>query len=337
MTAVPTAPAEAPALRRSLRPRGLVWTMLCLHRAALLFWALLVAVAAGTLLWAWGPGTKGLWTEYRTMRCAFSGQDFGQDLSCDYTGDAYMALDLATSLGGLIITIVPFLVAVWASGALIARELETGTAELAWTQSVSPARWLAAKLAVPAVLLASGTALLTLLHRLMWPSDRELLRWLSWQWYDDVAFRGNGPVAVAYALLGLAVGVLVGLLVHRSLPALGISLVCLLAVHFALVMLRPYLWPSVTLTKTDQYSISGGMPVDDGAITPLGNRVPNPCGGEGPGCLTQHHIAGFYFDYHPSSHFWPLQLVETGIVLSLAALAVLASFRLLNRHTGDAA
>ncbi|MEW2397886.1 ABC transporter permease subunit [Streptomyces sp. NPDC046862] len=333
MTAVTTSPAEAPTLRRSLRPRGLVWTMLCLHRAALLFWTLLVAVAAGALLWAWGPGTSGVWTEYRTMRCAFP----GQNTSCDYRGDAYLAFDLATSLGGLIITVVPFLVAVWAGGALIARELETGTAELAWTQSVSPARWLVAKLAVPAVLIASGTVLLTLLHRLMWPSDRELLRWLGWHWYDEVAFRGNGPVAVAHALLGLAVGVLVGLIVRRSLPALGISLVSLLALHFVLAMARPYLWPSVTLTNKEEFSVFSGMPVSAGGITSTGAHVPNPCAGEGPGCLPQHRIVGFYVDYHPSSHFWPLQIMETGVVLALAALAVLASFRLLNRHTGDAA
>lgn len=333
MTAMTTAPAEASALRRSLRPRGLVWTMLCLHRAALLFWMLLAAVAAGALLWAWGPGENGLWTEYRTMRCASP----GQNLRCDYTGDAYLAFDVATSLGSLIITVMPFLVAVWAGGALIARELETGTAELAWTQSVSPARWLAAKLAVPAALIASGTTLLMLLHRLAWPSNRELLRWLNWQWYGDVAFRGNGPVAVAYALLGLAVGVLVGLVVRRSLPALGISLVCLLAVHFVLGVLRPYLWPRVTLINKEEYSSFTGMPVDEGGLTSTGAHVPNPCAGEGPDCLTQNRIVGFYVDYHPSSHFWPLQLVETGIVLCLTTLAIMASFRLLNRHTGDAA
>ncbi|MPY61284.1 ABC transporter permease [Streptomyces spongiae] len=331
MTAVTTSPAEAPAFLRSLRPRGLVWTLLCLHRAALLFWVLLVAVAGGALLWAYGPGERGLWIEYRTMRCASP----DENLSCDFTGDAYLAYDMATSLGSLIITVVPFLVAVWAAGALIARELETGTAELAWTQSVTPTRWLAAKLALPAAVVASGTALLTLLHRLMWPSNNELRRWLSWAWYSDTAFRGNGTVAVAYALLGLAVGVLVGLLVRRSLPALGISLLCLGAVHFVLGVLRPYLWPPVTLTNRAEYSSLSGMPVDEGALTSTGAHVPDPCNGS-PACLKQHDIVGFYTEYHPSSHFWPLQLVETGIVLALTALAVLVSFRLLNRRAGAA-
>jgi hypothetical protein len=39
---------------------------------------------------------------------------------------------------------------------------------------------------------------------------------------------------------------------------------------------------------------------------------------------------------HPASHFWPLQLVETGIVLAVAALATAAAFALLRRRTGAA-
>lgn len=36
---------------------------------------------------------------------------------------------------------------------------------------------------------------------------------------------------------------------------------------------------------------------------------------------------------HPASHYWPLQLVETGIVLALTALACWACFALLRRRT----
>jgi hypothetical protein len=37
--------------------------------------------------------------------------------------------------------------------------------------------------------------------------------------------------------------------------------------------------------------------------------------------------------YHPDSHFWPLHLVETGIVLAVTAAATAAAFRLLHRRT----
>ncbi|MEU9015496.1 hypothetical protein AB0D12_38530 [Streptomyces sp. NPDC048479] len=36
--------------------------------------------------------------------------------------------------------------------------------------------------------------------------------------------------------------------------------------------------------------------------------------------------------FHPASHFWPLQLVGTGIVLALPAAATAAAFLILRRH-----
>ncbi|MFD4142619.1 MULTISPECIES: hypothetical protein [unclassified Streptomyces] len=37
---------------------------------------------------------------------------------------------------------------------------------------------------------------------------------------------------------------------------------------------------------------------------------------------------------HPTSHFWPLQLVETGIVLTLTAALTTAAFVVLRRRHG---
>lgn len=51
-------------------------------------------------------------------------------------------------------------------------------------------------------------------------------------------------------------------------------------------------------------------------------------------CLASLGASERYHDYHPASHFWPLQLVETGILLALAALAVFAAFRVLRRLHG---
>jgi len=57
-------------------------------------------------------------------------------------------------------------------------------------------------------------------------------------------------------------------------------------------------------------------------------------------CLAGHDGLQNYIHYHPASHYWPLQLVETGILLALAALAVFAvfavfaAFRVLRRLHG---
>ncbi|AZQ35735.1 ABC transporter permease [Streptomyces cyaneochromogenes] len=325
---IETSTAVAP----SRGPRGLVWVMLRVHRWALWFWVLLVAVGAGALLFVHGPGTDAAWSEYRAMGC--DSPEVGQ--ACDYSGPAISRLGLANSLGGLL-NFVPLLAAAWAGGALIGRELENGTAQLAWAQSVSPARWLAAKLAVPAALLVAGTTLLTLLHRLAWSSAAPLRSIVPWrEWYDDDIFLANGTLATAHALLGLAVGALAGLLLRRALPALAAAAVGLLVLTQALGSLRPYLWPVETLTQKGMYPPYTGMVLDDGALTSTGARVEDPLCINDTKCLADHDIVGFYRDYHPSSHFWPLQLVETGIVLAVVALAVLAAFRLLRRRTGAA-
>ncbi|WP_369170375.1 ABC transporter permease [Streptomyces sp. R28] len=333
MTAATTIETST-AVTSSRGPSGLLWAMLRLHRSALWFWLMLVAVGAGALLWAYGPGADAAWAEYHKMGC---GSTTAPDLGCDYTGPAYSRYDTGVGVGAGILGLAPFLTAAWAGAALIGRELESGTAQLAWTQSVSPARWLAAKLAVPAALLVSGTLVLTLLHRVVWSADGPLrLAMGSRSWYEGTTFEANGTLATAYALLGLAVGVLAGLLQRRALPALGTAVVALAVLAYAIGVLRPYLWPVETLTNKHEYPAYIGMVIDEGALTSTGARVPDPICVDNAKCLAEHDIVGFYRDFHPASHFWPLQLVETGIVLAVTALAVLIAFRLLKRRTGAA-
>jgi hypothetical protein len=334
MTALDT--VTAPAVTRRTSPsRGLVLAMLRLHRTALLFWLGLVVVAAGALLWAMGPGADAAWAEYTDLGC----DQARPNLGCDLPGPANSRYETAVAVGTGIIRLLPLLTGAWAGGALIARELENGTARLAWTQSVSPARWLAAKLAVPALLLVTGTLTLTLLHRMLWSSDRSVNSVMGWRaWHDDGVFEINGTIAAAEALAALALGVLAGMLLRRTLPALGVAVLTVMSLVYVLDALRPYLWP----VKTTVTSLDDGTPgldsmiVETGALTASGARVPIPsCAGE-PGCEARTGITDYYIDYHPASHFWPLQLMETGLLLAVAALAGATAFVLLRRRTGAA-
>ncbi|MFF5519206.1 ABC transporter permease [Streptomyces coeruleorubidus] len=328
MTAVTVkAPAAA---ERFPRPRGLVLAMLRLHRSALWFWLMLVTVAAGTLLWATFPGADAAWAEYTDMGCDRPRPNLG----CDDPGPATVRYQTVVTLGTSILGILPLLTGAWAGGALIGRELENGTAQLAWTQSVTPARWLAAKLAVPALLLTVGTLALTLLHRVLWSSNSTLTGAMDWrEWHDDGVFEVNGTVATAQALAALAVGVLAGLLLRRTLAALGVAVLAAASLVHVLDDLRPHLWPTKTVTAAPGASLgSDGMVVEDGALTAAGARVPFPaCMGE-PACADGTGITGYYADHHPASHFWPLQLAETGILLAVAAAATAAAFVLLARR-----
>ncbi|MEU6228679.1 ABC transporter permease [Streptomyces sp. NPDC047042] len=317
-----TTALATPARPQRTRPHGLPWALLILHRSALWFWLLLVAVAGGTLLWMYGQGADTAAAEFFRKGCL----DNAVSDSCDYNGPAYSRYGTADTISTGLINFVPLLTALWAGTSLIGRELESGTAQLAWTQSVSPARWLAAKLAVPAALLTTGTLVLVLLHRLAWGAYTDLFRGRGpRQWHDAGTYLANGTLAPAYALLGLAVGALTGLLVQRSLAASGATFFAFLILQYVITSLRPYLWPAKTITSSEGDPGYTGMVVEDGGITATGKRI------EGIDCRSQ--CVTLYRDYHPASHFWPLQLMETGLVLALAAAATAAAFWVLRRRT----
>ncbi len=88
------------------------------------------------------------------------------------------------------------------AGPMVAEELASGTYKLAWTQGVTPARWLVAKAAVPAGLLVALTVGLGWVHGSAVPL---------------------GPAPVAYALFAVAFGVLCGLLVRRTTGAMALA------------------------------------------------------------------------------------------------------------------
>ncbi len=326
-----TVTAEATTVQSppSSAHRGLVRTVLRLHRWALWFWVLFLVVTGGALLWAYGPGAHAAWQEYRAADCARD----GFLPACGTNGPGYQYFSTVVDSASALLYSVPLLTAAWAGSALIGRELENGTTALVWTQSVSPARWLAAKLAVPAALLVAGTAVLSLLHRTVWSADRELWHDMGGEWHSGSIYTANGTLLTAYVLLGLAVGVLAGLVVRNALPALAAAAIGFAVLLNVLDSLRTHLWPVKTLTGKDGYPDYIGMVVGDGALTSTGARIPDPVCVDDAACLARHDIVGYYRDYHPSSHFWPLQLVETGIVLALAAALTFAAFALLRRRT----
>ncbi|MFF1687037.1 MULTISPECIES: hypothetical protein [unclassified Streptomyces] len=310
-----------PAARRTLPgPDGLVWTVLRLHRTALWVWTAYVVITAGLLLWLWGPGASAAQQAFDVL--GYSGAQENA-----YT-DGFSFLGLGGSFDhrfygpSTLISLASCAIAVFAAGPLIARELEQGTARLAWTQSVSPARWLAVKLAVPAVFVAVGTSLIVVLYRLVWNAHNHLL----------VAGIGPrsfyfsiGPATVATALFGLAVGVLAALVLRRTLPALlAAGVVQLLA-----GALRGNNWP---FQHSPFSRLQPELPVYSKAITSSGAKVSDPGCYLSQKCLDRHDITGFTRTYLHSPDYWPRQLAETGILLALTALAVVGAFLVLRRY-----
>lgn len=171
---------------------------------------------------------------------------------------------------GLVMTALPALVGLFVAGPLIGREMEDGTYRLSWSQSVSPARWLAAKLAVPGALTAAGVAVLSAVYAWGWSRTYET-NYPS-KSSEPLVYGAMGPVPVASALLGLALGALIALLLRRTLASMTLTV----AVSLALIVARE-------------------------AVRPDGS-------------------------------FWPLQLTETALLLTLCAAALALAFRVLRRY-----
>ncbi|MGW4022036.1 ABC transporter permease [Streptomyces sp. NPDC005009] len=331
MTATLTAPATTG--RPAPAPRQLRW-LLRLHRPALLTGAAITLLLGAALLWLGGPLTDAsaaAWKEYNA--CGFSP-------TCAYDQSSILLYKDVYTYTTIAVLVVPFLVAAWAGGSLTGRETESGTVRLAWTQSVSPARWLASRLVFPAVLTAAATGLLVWLHRLAWTAaDGRVDTALSWDHFPT--FYANGTVPVALALAGLAVGALMGLLLRRSMAALATAAAVLGVLWAAVQTALPHLWPAVTeVSRLGEGPLGSGIRVGEGILTADGDRLAAPCLSGGiPGCgstLADLGAVSFYRDFHPAAHYWPLQLVASGVLLLVAVLVSLAAFRLLRHRTGKA-
>ncbi|GHD96730.1 ABC transporter permease [Streptomyces naganishii] len=334
-TTTAPAPTAQAAGRPAGRPRLVPW-LLRLHRPALYVWAGLVLVLAAALAWLWGPLTDAAAAAWRQYDAC------DMNTRCSYDQDAILRYKDVYGYTTFAVTALPFVVAAWSGAALFGRELENGTARLAWVQSVSPARWLAAKLALPALLVAGGTGVLVTLHHLAWTAGRGRIDTAK-PWTDDLTLHAGGPTTVAFALAGLTAGALVALLSRRALPALALALCVTGAVRAAASWALPHLWPAVVhRSGLGTGYTSGGLEVEHGLITTGGAHIADP--GCGPTTIEECrrlyadlHATAFYTRTHPYSHYWPLQLTTTALVLALTGLFVLAAFRVLRRTTGPAA
>ena len=143
----------------------------------------------------------------------------------------------------VVVLLVPGLIGLFWGAPLVARELDAGTHRLVWNQSVTRSRWLSMSF----VLVGLGAALVAAL--VVWavdwwsePLDAASLQDPRLPW--GMTFAARGVVPVAYAVFVFVLGVTIGMLARRPLPAMAITLAVFVAVQ-ALVPLavRTHLAP----------------------------------------------------------------------------------------------
>ncbi|MGW6604446.1 ABC transporter permease [Streptomyces sp. NPDC055036] len=311
--------------------RGPVWVAVHQHRRVLWTGTALLALTALILLYQRYSATSSV-SDFAGTGCSVAAPTANCDNTVRGFLDAQYAFHQWLNNTGVVLFALPGVVGAFVAGPLIGRELESGTYKLAWTQSVSPARWLMTKLAVPVVWTVVGATALVILYR--WSRFQGPEGVYTVEWYDRLGFAGIGPLPVAYGLLGIALGALAGLLVRRTVLAMSVTALAVGGAMLAMITwVRPYLWPAETVTADSWHLPDLGWTLGHGVLLASGERLDRvDCVDRmGSPCEKLPEGAAYFVDHHPASHLWPLQLMETGIVLVLAAAVVFAAFRVLRR------
>ena len=185
----------------------------------------------------------------------------GQDL---VTRTDFSDMDVMYGGTSIMVYVLPAVIGVFWGVPVVARELETGTHNLVWNQSITRRRWLTAKLGVgvPAAMIAAGV----LSAAVSWwasPIDAAAAQgteYFAMTRMSPVFFAARGIAPIGYAAFAFVLGVAAGMLLRRTIAAMAVTLVAFTAVMFAVPLLvRPYLLPPVEETITIEPSAIMGI------------------------------------------------------------------------------
>jgi ABC-type transport system involved in multi-copper enzyme maturation permease subunit len=343
--------------------------------AALALFAILLAVTESHMAGLYDA--SGL-TSCHGGTCAGLATQFLQDLT---SGKSVPLLPDGTNeyvilyfLSILVILVAPAILGIFWGAPLIARELETGTHRLAWNQSITRTRWLTVKLTLVGVAAMAVTEAFSLIQA-WWaaPIGKAVglggsASILTEGRFGSFVFPTHGITPLGYAAFAFALGVTVGLLIRRPIPAMAVTLAIFAVVQLVTPLwIRPHLLPSSRTTATLQAAGVNAFPASGSTFTVTATNVPGQPGAwitssgavnaagqpvstipaacesaassvSGAGgsptldnCLASHGIRAAV-SYQPASNYWPLQLAETGLFLALALALAWYCFWRLNRR-----
>ncbi|MFI5844125.1 transmembrane transport protein [Catenuloplanes sp. NPDC051500] len=264
--------------------------------------------------------------------------------------------DMFLLLADLVLIAVPALAGLFWGAPLVARELETGTHRLVWSQSITRVRWLAVKLSLLTLLTVAVTGAFSLL--LTWAASPWDL--IMGNWFGAIEFASRNVAPLGHAAFAFVAGVTIGLLVRRTVPAMAVTLAVFTAVQIAVPFaVRPHLRSPITETIAfdaqnamkysegfslnqdgqvwvDGYALPGAWMLT-GAVqllfadgTAPARDVVDACfRGEGPekatSCIQDLDLY-LTVTYQPSDRYWTFQWLELAGFATLAAAAAGVAF-----------
>ena len=155
---------------------------------------------------------------------------------CSLVTSAFAGRDHLLQDLGTVLVAVPGLIGLFWGAPLAARELETGTYQLAWTQGVTRKRWLAVKLTIVGLASVAVAGLFSLMMT-WWSSPIDRVNADRFALFDQ-----RGVVPLGYAAFAFALGVCAGLVLRRTVPAMAVTVAVFAGVRLAVTnWVRPYL------------------------------------------------------------------------------------------------
>jgi hypothetical protein len=197
-------------------------------------------------------------------------------------------------------------------------DLERGTYRLVWTQGITRGRWLRGKLALAAVTAAIAAGSMSLLCAWWRRPDVRLHGRLETGTYDT-----TGCVAVGYALFALGLTLALGAVWRRAAASIAVAFVAYFAARIYVdTSLRDRL---VAPLHTSYRGARMPRFLEHARMIDVTGRI----GGHVIGGSGDVHTAApairntlLHVTYQPDSHFWPLQLAETGLFAGAAAMLI---------------
>lgn len=320
----------------------MLWLTWRQHRAELVSSLLLLGALAAPLI----VTGLDLHAEYRASgvaACAGGGGGGCAGLVEDF-------LDRHTEWGNRFVwaAFLPALAGVFIGAPLFAREFEHGTWRFAVTQTVTRTRWLTTKIA----LVGAGVVTVAGLCAALFTWWRTPLDDLGGR-MRTAAFVVAPPSLMAVTLFAFALGVLAGVVLRRTIPAMVTTLVTYLVVRITTEeSLRPHYrtpltrttepatggavdrLPSTDWTVRDSWLDSTGRLLTEGEKTDLLRSIHR--GGDAPSDVVENYLATHgmrhYTEYHPAGSFWTFQAIEAALFAGLGATLLVGAVWLVRRR-----
>jgi ABC-type transport system involved in multi-copper enzyme maturation permease subunit len=329
--------AANPGSNGGARLIDLVWLTWRQHRAAIIAGLTLAAVLTGAILYLAALITA------VNHECGNTACPGGSARAASLTGT--FGLSELSSYLSVAVMFLPLLAGVFLGIPLLAREHEQRTLVLAWSQDITPQRWVWTKLALLGALIAAVAAAVSaaaghLANVVSIATGHSL--------FYGSAFLVTGMVPLVESLAWFIAGVALGAAYRRTLPAIFTALVAYIGLYFFVQWRYPtFMTPLTALAPITGDGQSVTSRLGTNILTISQNAIYNASGQavrqvqsvcpSGPGdatsgnqCLAQHHFKTL-LTYQPGTRIPDFHLILAGGYLGLGLIAAAIVWCLVRR------